>query len=352
MANLSGSVGRNGKNLRSDVMTVQRLLNADMPVGKAPLAEDGVFGPKTLAALTEFQRRKSLAQTGLISSGDSTWVRLGQALTAVRAPSPQAPVLAGPSAAWPAKFTFEQFWNFTEPLEGGIAANCMFMVQDLQVATGMGITFMNKANRNVGVAMAAGLEWVFKPEHAKANQKCSRTDIELDYDTVLSMEELGRKGPGGHLPEWKKITNCRITLDEMKRAVKKRIIGNINHIRTQKGASLGNFDSFPADAQLCIASLTWARGNDFDLFFPKFAEACRAADWFEAAEQCTFSNKENTLQKRSAQQQLMMRNAGFAKVGLGDPDTLHFPGKLDLPPNPYDELKTTYRERHHEISRG
>ena len=95
MANLSGSVGRNGKNFRSDVIVVQRLLNADMPAGKAPLSEDGVFGPKSLAALTEFQRRKGLAQSGLVSSGDPSWVRLGQALTAVRAPS----VLRSPSSA-------------------------------------------------------------------------------------------------------------------------------------------------------------------------------------------------------------------------------------------------------------
>src|SRR5688572_3776408 len=225
----------------------------------------------------------------------------------------------------------------------------MFMVNDLQVATGMGITFKGKSDRNGGLAMALALDWVYKPGHPKANQTCTPTDITLDYDTVLAKEELGKKG-SGFLPEWMKITNCRITLDGLKRAVRNRIVGNINHMRTRKVASLGNFDSFPADAQLCVASLTWARGNEFDLEFKDFAKACRATDWFEAAEQCTFRNKESTLPKRSAQQQLMMRNAGFAKLGLGDPNTLHFPGKLDLPPNPYGPQ--TYRERHHEISLG
>ena len=123
MANLLGTVGRNGTNNRMDVILVQQLLNADLSLGKMQLAQDGIFGPKTLAALVEFQRRKGIAQTGLVASADSTWVRLCQGLTAVRTPVPQAPVPAAPTAAWPAKFTFDEFWNFTEPLEGGIAAN-------------------------------------------------------------------------------------------------------------------------------------------------------------------------------------------------------------------------------------
>ncbi len=231
---------------------------------------------------------------------------------------------------WPAKFTFEEFWNFTEPLEGGMAANCMFMVQDLQVATAMGITFTGKANPALGLAMAQALTWVFKPEHPNRGALCGPADIKTDYYEVLKHEDIGRLGPG-HLPEWKAMTNCRITEDGLKRAVKARIVGNIKYVKTNRSGdmSFGDWDSLPADAQLCIASLTWANGNAFN--YPKFQKACREAKWFEAAKECGFRNSENSIKRRQAAQELMMHNAGCATAGAGDPDILHWPNRLTLP---------------------
>ena len=349
MANIMGNVGQGGRNHRPDVSLVQQLLNAAMPPGKIRLVTDGLFGAKTLAALADFQRRSGLRPNGLVAPGDSTWQKLSQGPGAFQALHPQVPPAAPPVSAWPAKFTFEQFWNFTEPLEGGFAADCMFMVQDLQVATGMGITFKGKGDRNGGLAMAVALEWVFKPEHPKANQKCDPSDIARDYDVVLGMEELGRQGPG-HLAEWKRVTNCRITKDGLRDGVRNRVIFNINFIKTQRkiGPPIGNFDTFPADAQLCVVSLTWAIGNEFG--FPKFCAACRKADWFEAANECTLSNKEGTLPRRSREQQLMMHNAGCTALGLGDPDKLHFPGRLNRPSAPSDG-RQGFREPH-QISMG
>jgi hypothetical protein len=225
---------------------------------------------------------------------------------------------------WPAKFTFDEFWDFTEPLEGGYAADCMFMVQDLQVATGMGITFTDKYHRSAGVAMAKALTWVCKQGHPRAGQLCSPSDIESDYDLVLSNEELGRRG-SGFLNQWKDLTNCRVTKDGLKQGVRKRVIGNIYYVKTQRTGdkNLGNFDTFPADAQLCVISLTWANGNEFD--YPKFCKACREANWSEAAAQCGFQSKENTLPRRQKAQEEMMRNAARVKAGAASSDTLHWP---------------------------
>jgi hypothetical protein len=231
-----------------------------------------------------------------------------------------------PEAAWPAKFTFDEFWSFTEPLEGGFAADCMFMVQDLQVATGMGITFTGKNNRDAGLRMAKALKWVNKQSGAP----CDPSDIERDYDLVLTKEELGRRGPG-FLAEWKALTNCRITRDGLKQGVRTRVIGNINYVKTLRTGNkyLGDFDTFPADAQLCVISLTWANGNAFG--YPTFCKACREADWFGAAKQCGFASKENTLPRRQKAQEEMMRNAGCVKLGVAKPDTLQWPTILALP---------------------
>jgi len=235
-----------------------------------------------------------------------------------------------PTADWPAKFTLKEFWDFTEPLEGGIKADCMFLVQDLQVATAMGITFTGKNNRNAGLRMAKALDWVYKPGHPRAGLRCDPSDIERDYDVVLSKEAIGQKRPG-HLPEWKAMTNCRITKDGLEKAVKAKAVGNINYVNTSRkgNQNLGDFDTFPADAQLCVISLTWANGNEFH--YPGFAKGCREADWFEAAKQCGFKSKENTLALRQKHQETMMCNAGCVKLGVADPDTLHWPKILALP---------------------
>jgi hypothetical protein len=228
-----------------------------------------------------------------------------------------------PVAGWPAKFTFDEFWNFTEPLEGGITADCMFMVQDLQVATAMGITFTGKSNRAAGLRMAQALEWVNK----SSRSFCLPLEIERDYDAVLKRDDLGRLGPG-RLAEWKGITNCRITLNGLKKGVRERVVQNINYVKTQRKGDkyLGDFDSFPADAQLCVISLTWANGNEFN--YRDFAKACRDANWFEASRECGFKSKENTLPLRQRQQEDMMRNAGYVAQGAANPNKLQWPTLL------------------------
>jgi hypothetical protein len=237
----------------------------------------------------------------------------------------------GTDTAWPAKFTFDEFWSFTEPLEGGFAADCMFMVQDLQVATGMGITFTGKSNRNAGLQMAKALDWVYKPGHAQAGGRCSPSDLERDYDLVLSNEELGQRGPG-FLAQWKAMTNCRITKEGLKGGVRSRVIGNINYVKRQRtgNKSIGDFDTLPADAQLCVISLTWANGNEFN--YPDFCRACREANWFEAAKECGFKSKENTLPKRQKAQEEMMRNAACVTLGAASGDTLQWPNILQAGP--------------------
>jgi hypothetical protein len=194
----------------------------------------------------------------------------------------------------------------------------------------MGITFTGKSNRGVGLTMAKALEWVYKPGHPSAGLPCSEPDIARDYDAVLKEEALGRSGPG-HLNTWKGLTNCRITREGLKRGVRRKVIGNINYVRTlRKGAKyLGDFDSFPADAQLCIISLTWANGNEFG--YPMFCQACREADWLEASKQCGFKNKDNTLPQRQRAQEEMMRNARCASLGAADPNILHWPTILSVP---------------------
>jgi hypothetical protein len=67
MIAISQSVGKDGSNLANDVVHVQIMLNADMPIPMAPLDTDGKSGGRTIAAIEEFQtRRRILPGFGLL----------------------------------------------------------------------------------------------------------------------------------------------------------------------------------------------------------------------------------------------------------------------------------------------
>ena len=54
---IRASVGRGGVNRFEDVRVVQELLNKHTPPRMQPLTVDGIVGPKTIAAIEDFQRR-------------------------------------------------------------------------------------------------------------------------------------------------------------------------------------------------------------------------------------------------------------------------------------------------------
>jgi len=83
---IAQSVGLNGRNDRTDVKTVQILLNFSSAVLglQAPLAEDGAMGPNTLAAIGTFQSKVvGMAQPDQrVDPGSGTLARLRDGLPA------------------------------------------------------------------------------------------------------------------------------------------------------------------------------------------------------------------------------------------------------------------------------
>jgi hypothetical protein len=76
--NISGAVGRNGRNLPADVRKVQELLNEHLAVPHRPLDVDGGCGPLTIMAIEDFQRRvvKLARPTGTVKPQDDTMAAL------------------------------------------------------------------------------------------------------------------------------------------------------------------------------------------------------------------------------------------------------------------------------------
>lgn len=77
---IDSSVGYGGRNVRLNVMTVQYLLNC-VPAGRGgpvpELAIDGIFGPKTLAAIRKFQHTNLGFADGRVDPGGKTITALG-----------------------------------------------------------------------------------------------------------------------------------------------------------------------------------------------------------------------------------------------------------------------------------
>ena len=72
------SVGKGGSNKHVEVKNVQTLLNMVLAKGATPLKTDGLSGPKTIAAIVEFQHRsmKVAKPDGLIMPFGPTWKKL------------------------------------------------------------------------------------------------------------------------------------------------------------------------------------------------------------------------------------------------------------------------------------
>ncbi|WP_157817381.1 peptidoglycan-binding protein [Candidatus Thiodictyon syntrophicum] len=78
---LSGKVGLNGDNLKTDVSTIQSALN-DLPPGRGgpavPLKVDGICGPKTRAAIYGFQFHHGLVADSRIDPGKATLLKINE----------------------------------------------------------------------------------------------------------------------------------------------------------------------------------------------------------------------------------------------------------------------------------
>jgi len=81
MLTITQSVGEEGKNLKNDVLTIQKVLNrVKPPLTAKPLVEDGLYGKNTFNAISVFQKKHVLLvkPDGRIDPGGRTIKKLVQ----------------------------------------------------------------------------------------------------------------------------------------------------------------------------------------------------------------------------------------------------------------------------------
>lgn len=233
---------------------------------------------------------------------------------------------------WPVKFSRQQFVDFSKDCEGGPPeVDFMFMVQDKQVATAYGITWYRAELAAAGKEETKRLVWLYKPGHPNAGSTCDRDDVEGDYDRVLAAP-AAMSDTNGHLDFWSKLAICRATVDSLKREVHRRVLVNANIIRNTP--VIKNFDKLPGDAQMCVISVTWARGASWHKTggavrakLDRFVECLEKMDFEEAKKHTTYGDNFNSLPKRGKHQIQMLDNAKAVASGRGSFEECYFPAK-------------------------
>jgi len=101
----------------------------------------------------------------------------------------------------------------------------------------------------------------------------------------------------------------------------------------KKTAAFGQFEAWPADAQLGLLSMAWAMGPGGPAGFHHFLAACQKLDFAAAAANCTINEQGNPgLAPRNRANRTLFRNAAVVRAGgagpANDPSVLHYPAVL------------------------
>ncbi|WP_406724914.1 hypothetical protein WJ438_09985 [Streptomyces sp. GD-15H] len=212
------------------------------------------------------------------------------------------------------------FWmEFNEPLEGRLS----FMYLDVKglVSTGVGnridasrgtLQEPTASEREASHAIARRLRWLTADgDEATAEQ------IDSEWDLVKSRTDLAPRGGGSFAA----ITSLRLPDDEIERLVFSKLDEMEGHLRRR--TEFSSFDSWPADAQLGVLSMSWGMGPAFR--FPRFQAFVSSDDWEGAATECRFNPEIGTIVIRNDRNQKLFRNAARVVARDLDREALVFP---------------------------
>lgn len=168
------------------------------------------------------------------------------------------------------------------------------------------------------VDMALKLEFGYK-----SGGKASPSEVSAEWQTVKNSKHL--IGKGGEA--FGAITKLQLTDNGIKTMVTEDAKGIENYIKTNASARTfyGDFDNWPADAQLGFMGVAWG-GIPLPQFgWHKFPEACKKQDWEAAAKECKISSP--IAAGRNEAHKLMFLNAAAVRSNTDDIKELAWPDR-------------------------
>jgi GH24 family phage-related lysozyme (muramidase) len=210
-----------------------------------------------------------------------------------------------------------EYWlEFNRPLEGRV--NYMYLDTKGLVSAGVGnlidatkkaLTAPTAEERAASLRMAGQLDW-----RAEDGSVATPEQVAAEWDLVKSRMSLASRGGGAY----RSLTSLRISEEEIDRFVFVKLDQFEHHLKGRH--EFATFDSWPADAQLGLLSMSWGLGPAFK--FPKFQAFVAAGDWNGAATECRFNPERGTIVKRNDLNQELFRNAARVVAEGLDPDAL------------------------------
>ena len=207
------------------------------------------------------------------------------------------------------------FWDFNVPMEG----YCTWMYPDVKglISTGVG-------NLIDPCLYAQILPWKH-PDGTRA----TAVEVKAEWENLKHMPKECWANGGGW---FKSRTILRLSESDVRILVGQKLI----QMETFLKGRFPDWDSYPADAQLALLSMSWALGPAFR--FPKFLAHLKARNWVGCADECKMTETGNpgVIPRNKKNRQLFINAAAVEKHKL-DPEKLYWPRALDVNQEPEPE---------------
>jgi hypothetical protein len=237
----------------------------------------------------------------------------------------------------------DTFFDFTAHREGFTP----FMYCDTLnlVTTGVGnLIDAGQANgfdiSDAAMAPAMKLPWKFKgPGWTKSTPVVADAASPGDIKEAWIRTKLQEQNNPGFIKKggfaYSNLTPLTLSMEDMKSLFARTLAAFDKSLQSEvrgkngvlvRGPYVG-YETYPADAQLAMLSMSWAMGPAFN--FPQFKAAMEKKDFDAAAPLSFFKGGGGTQEKpagRNAENQIMLHNAAMVERTGADPDQLFFPG--------------------------
>jgi hypothetical protein len=212
----------------------------------------------------------------------------------------------------------QNFRSFNETFEGSIS----YMYVDVKQLVTIGVGNLIDP---IDLATTLPFKWKNKPEVAMPGALATADDITEEWNCIKNDPTLAEKGASACEP----ITNLELDDNAINSLIQQRLLANESYVKQV----FGNWEGWPADAQMAVMSMAWAVGAAGVLDgFPKFCTACADENFSEAATECEISAEGNpgVVPRNQANKTLLLNAAvviGGKEMGL-KVDTLYYPEDL------------------------